>query len=81
MAVTLFVAVIFGILPHHPHTSENDYFTLIKWRRPEAKRPYFEVIWEGGGDGEWGKGAQRFTVTIPGGASYCSYKIKWYSKG
>jgi len=34
MAVTSFVAVIFGILPHHPHTPENDYFTLIKWQRP-----------------------------------------------
>lgn len=79
MAVTLFVAVIFGILPHHPHTSENDYFTLIKWRRPEAKRPYFKVIW--GGDVEWGKGARRFTVTIPGGASYFSYEIMWCSKG
>jgi len=55
MPVTLFVAVIFGILPHHPHTSENDYFTLIKWQKPEAKRPYFEVIW--GGDGERGTGA------------------------
>jgi len=54
VAVTSFVAVIFGILPHHPHTSENDYFTHIKWRRPEAKRPYFEVIL--GGDVEWGKG-------------------------
>jgi len=79
VAVTSFVAVIFGILPHHPQTSENDYFTHIKWWRPEAKRPYFEVILSG--DGEWGKGAQRFTVTIPGGASYCSYETMWCSKG
>jgi len=79
MAVTSFVAVIFGILPHIPHTSENYYFTLTKWQRPEAKIPYFEVIWDG--DGEWGKGSQRFTVTIPGGASYCSYETTWYSKG
>lgn len=79
MAVTLFVAVIFGILPHHPHTSQNDYFTLIKWERPEAKRPYFEVIW--GGDGEQGKGTRRFRVTIPGGASYCSCETVWCSKG